>query len=144
MAQALQTIRDVKRAAVLHSLRNGARRNAAAAAAGVDVSTLWRWMKSDPHFAELVTEAEAQAVVSVESALFRRACEPAGTAERIFFLKTRAGYMERASELLIELKAKRMVQPVDVETVEPCEVHYVVTARLPHPEPEEALEEQDH
>ena len=63
--------------AVAAALRAGATRTAAAARAGLDQNTFWRWMKDDAAFVELVEKAEAEAEMVYLTRFFQAAQDPA-------------------------------------------------------------------
>jgi hypothetical protein len=53
----------MKLAAFRSALMAGATRKAAAGSAGIDPTTLWRWVNEDPEMAALIEQAEASAAV---------------------------------------------------------------------------------
>jgi hypothetical protein len=55
----------IRRGALLEALRQGASREVAAAVAGIDRTTLWRWTRYDPTFAEEVERADAEAEMAM-------------------------------------------------------------------------------
>lgn len=57
--------------AVAQALQVGATKEAAAAHAGIDDNTLYRWMRDDPAFASLVAAAEAAAEMTMTTAVYR-------------------------------------------------------------------------
>lgn len=136
-----QRLQQLKKAAIIKSMQKGATKTAAAGAAGVNRTTLWRWEQDDAQFAEALFNAEQACIRMVEGALFKAALKPEGRIDRLFYLKTRAGYVERGLERSIELRAgyyeaamRRQAPPEEED--EPAEFQYVITSRAEHKEPD--------
>lgn len=65
--------------------------------AGIDRTTHYRWMKSDPHYKQAVDDVAEATIDFVECELFKQ-IKNGNTTATIFFLKTKArqrGYIER-------------------------------------------------
>jgi hypothetical protein len=73
-----------KREVYFQALREGARRTAAAKAAGISSEWVRRTRKDDPHFAEQESEAELDANERVEDAMFKSALEGNVTAMQVW------------------------------------------------------------
>ena len=138
---AAQRLQRSKKASIIANVGRGAGKEAAAAAAGIHRTTLFRWEKDDPAFADGLFNAQMKCVQQVEGALFRNALKPRHTTDRIFYLKTRAGYVERGQERLIELRAgyfeaamRRQSPQEEDDDLTPFE--FKVTARREHKEPD--------
>lgn len=136
-----QRLQRSKKAAILKSIAKGATKEAAAGAAGVNRSTLWRWEQEDEAFAEALFNLQQKCISVVEGVLFKQAQKPEGRIDRLFYLKTRAGYVERGLERSIELRAgyyeaamRRQAPPEEED--EPAEFQYVITSRAEHKEPD--------
>ena len=79
----------------------------AAAAAGIERSTHWRWMQDDPEYAAKFAEAHEQAVEKLEREALRRAAD--GWEEPVFHKGEVVGHVKKFSDtlLIFMLKAAR-------------------------------------
>lgn len=106
-----------KRRAALDSLREGATRTAAAQAAGVARQTIYKWINSDPEFAQAAEEAQLSSVMAVEDAVFRAATDPEkpNMTAAIFFL------LNRASDRWQDRRNLNVTHKVDAERLQRIE-----------------------
>lgn len=83
---------------VLESLRLGCKRGAAIKAAGIAKATFYAWMKENHgELDDRMGEAQAQAIIAVESTLFARALsaiDRSANTAAIFWLKNNAGWVD--------------------------------------------------
>lgn len=99
------------RAAYLKAIEDGCSMTEAAAAIGLDRTTVWAYRKQHPEFEEQIFEAERASVAVVESALFEQ-CRKGNVRAIEFYLCNRAP--ERWSDRRnVELKANMAVEQRD-------------------------------
>jgi hypothetical protein len=71
----------------------------AAKAAGIERSTVYRWLKKDKDFAEKFEQARRDVLTVLEDEAFRRACK--GVAEPVFYKGEECGEVQKFSDRLL-------------------------------------------
>lgn len=98
------SIREAKRRDFLAALADLGVVGEAAALAGVDRSTVWRWRETDPAFAALFDEAIEAATDRLESVARRRATE--GYERPVYYKGEEIGRVTEYSDTLLALLLK--------------------------------------
>jgi len=94
----MQPVQQDKKTHALEHFAKGCTWGEAAAACGVNRTTLWRWAESDPDFRKAIDDLNANADTEVEAITFDLACDPdpAHNTLRMFWLNARKGYKSRS------------------------------------------------
>jgi len=80
---------------ILAAIRRGATIEHSIAAAGVSKPRFYELRNNDPEFLAELEQANADCIAQIEEVNRRMAFEENGVADRLFFLKARAGYSEK-------------------------------------------------
>ena len=92
-------IRQAKKDCIIASITAGATKIEAAAKASVDRTTLYDWEAKDPAFLAAMVTAEKAGIAEIMEVNKTQAKDPDRVADRLFFLKCRAGYREADKQL---------------------------------------------
>lgn len=141
---------ELKKTTYVRLLRQGVRRYKAAEIVGVSYPTVWTHLKSDPEFAEAVSQAEMAKLDEVEEALYETALAGNVTAQQVVLYNRRPDewadqrMIKARQELAAAEAAAAQVQEGGPAAVEGLRTKLLeLRERLTPPEPEPVLVEEE-
>lgn len=138
---------ELKKTTYVRLLRQGVRRYKAAEIVGVSYPTVWTHLKSDPAFAEAVSQAEMAKLDEVEEALYETALAGNVTAQQVVLYNRRPDEWADQRMLKAKLEAAEVERAAAAEKAGPVAVEGLrsklleLRERLIVPEPTEVAVE---